>query len=89
VPVTRQQFLPDARQISNGVIVNQTGWQQSLETNKQNFFADFVTASDFLTSISGIDGAAVRRHALRQRRHRAQLGAQSRGRTQRIQFGSS
>jgi hypothetical protein len=49
VPLTRQQFLPDARQISNGVIVNQTGWQQALETNKQNFFADFVTRSDFLT----------------------------------------
>jgi hypothetical protein len=48
VPVTRQQFLPDARQISNGVIVNQLGWQQVLETNKQNFFADFVTRADFL-----------------------------------------
>ena len=53
VPITRQQFLPDARQISNGVIVNQTGWQQALETNKQNFFADFVTRSDFVTKYQG------------------------------------
>jgi hypothetical protein len=48
VPITRQQFLPDARAISNGVIVLQDGWQQTLETNKQNYFADFVTRADFL-----------------------------------------
>jgi hypothetical protein len=46
-PITRQQFLPDTRQISNGVIVNQDGWQDVLETNK-NYFAEFVTRSDFV-----------------------------------------
>jgi hypothetical protein len=48
VPITRQQFLPDARAISNGVIVNQIGWQDVLEANKKNYFADFVTRSDFV-----------------------------------------
>ena len=48
VPLTRAQFLPDTRQIANGVIVNQGNWQQQLEANKQAYFADFVTRQRFL-----------------------------------------
>jgi len=49
VPLTRQQFLPDTRQIGNGVIVNQGNWQQTLEDNKNAYFADFVTRADFMS----------------------------------------
>jgi len=49
VPVTRQQFLPDSLAISNGVIVNQTGWQDVLKTNKENYFANFVTRPEFVS----------------------------------------
>jgi hypothetical protein len=49
VPVTRQQWLPDTLAISNGVVVNQQGWQDVLETNKQNYFANFVTRSEFVS----------------------------------------
>jgi len=42
-------FLRDQRQIGDGVIVGQGNWSQQLETNKQNFLADFVTRSDFVT----------------------------------------
>jgi hypothetical protein len=42
-------FLRDQREIADGVIVGQGNWQQQLETNKQNFLADFVTRSDFVT----------------------------------------
>jgi hypothetical protein len=48
VPLTRAQFLPDTKEISNGVIVNQGNWQQQLETNKQGYFADFVTRQQFI-----------------------------------------
>ena len=47
VPITRQQFLPDTREIGNGVIVNQGDWQKQLEDNKNAYFADFVTRPDF------------------------------------------
>jgi hypothetical protein len=49
VPITRQQFLPDSLAISNGVIVNQTDWQKVLETNKENYFAGFVTRPEFVS----------------------------------------
>ena len=42
-------FLRDLREISEGIIVGQGNWEQQLETNKQNFLADFVTRSDFVT----------------------------------------
>jgi len=48
VPLTLAQFLPDARAISNGVIVNTQGWQDRLETNKLAYFADFVTRQQFI-----------------------------------------
>ena len=47
VPLTRAQFLPEARAISNGVIVNQPDWQARLEANKVAYFAEFVTRQQF------------------------------------------
>jgi len=43
VPIVRRsEFLPDQLQMSNGVIVNQTGWQTVLENNKVAYANDFV-----------------------------------------------
>jgi subtilisin family serine protease len=51
VPVVRyQEFLPDAQQISQGVVVGQTGWEQVLENNKQSFIAAFVQRARFTTA---------------------------------------
>jgi hypothetical protein len=48
VPVIRlNEFLPDTQEIGNGVIVNQTGWEQVLENNKQAFTSEFVQRSRF------------------------------------------
>jgi glycosyl hydrolase family 42 (putative beta-galactosidase) len=48
VPIVRlNEFLADTQQISNGVIVNQTGWEQVLENNKQAFTAAFVQRARF------------------------------------------
>jgi hypothetical protein len=40
-------FLRDQRQISNGVIVGQPGFQQQLDANKQAYLEDFVTRAEF------------------------------------------
>jgi len=51
VPVIRlSEFIPDVKQIGNGVIVNQGNWQQQLETNKVNFSQAFVQRSRFTTA---------------------------------------
>jgi len=50
VPLTRAQFLPDARAISNGVVVTTQGWQDRLEANKLAYFAEFVTRPEFLNA---------------------------------------
>jgi hypothetical protein len=52
VPVRLNEFLPDTREIAQGVIVNQTGWEQTLENNKQAFANAFVTRPRF-TSLYG------------------------------------
>jgi hypothetical protein len=50
VPLKFNELLPDTQQIGEGVIVNQTGWQQLLENNKQNFFSGFVQRARFTSS---------------------------------------
>jgi Tol biopolymer transport system component len=50
VPIRRSEFLPDTQQIGKGVIVNQTGWEQRLENNKQAFAAEFVQRSRFASA---------------------------------------
>jgi hypothetical protein len=50
VPVRFNEFLPDTQQISQGVIVNQAGWETVLENNKQAFTAQFVQRSRFTSA---------------------------------------
>jgi photosystem II stability/assembly factor-like uncharacterized protein len=50
VPVTLNEFLPDTKELGQGVVVNQTGWEQSLENNKQKFTADFVQRTRFTSA---------------------------------------
>jgi hypothetical protein len=47
VPIRLSEFLPDSQTIGQGVVVNQSGWQQVLETNKQAFALAFVQRSRF------------------------------------------
>ena len=50
VPLSLKEFVIDSRAISEGVIVNQGPWQQTLETNKQAFMSDFVQRARFLNA---------------------------------------
>jgi len=50
VPVRFSDFLPDAQQIGQGVIVGQTGWQTIMENNKQAYANAFVQRSQFTTA---------------------------------------
>jgi TolB protein len=51
VPIIRlNEFLPDTQEIGNGVIVNQPGWEQVLENNKQAFLTEFVQRNRFTTA---------------------------------------
>ena len=54
VPLTRQEFLPDTRQIGQGVVVNQTGWEAVLENNKQTFTAEFAQRPRFTSAFPTI-----------------------------------
>ncbi len=47
VPIRLGEFKPDAAEIGNGVIVNQSGWDTVLENNKQAFAAEFVQRPRF------------------------------------------
>lgn len=42
------QFVPDSATVGTGVIVGQTGWQQVLEQNKQNYAAQIVSSAAFI-----------------------------------------
>jgi hypothetical protein len=53
VPIKLYEFWEDKWKLQGGVIVNQSGWQQQLETNKQRFFTDFVRKSRFISAYSG------------------------------------
>ncbi len=50
VPIRFSEFLPDTQQIGQGVVVGQSGWEQALETNKQNFMTSFVQRSRFTSA---------------------------------------
>ena len=50
VPIRFSEFLPDTQQIGQGVIVNQTGWEQALESNKQSFASQFVERTRFTSA---------------------------------------
>ena len=50
-PIVRfSEFLPDVKQIGNGVIVNQGNWQAQLEANKVSFTQAFVQRSRFTSA---------------------------------------
>jgi CSLREA domain-containing protein len=52
-------FLRDQREVAEGVIVGQTGFQQRLEANKQNYLADFVSRPEFVSQFpQGMAAAA-------------------------------
>ena len=68
VPIKLNEFLTDTQQIGQGVIVNQTGWEQVLENNKQAFTSDFVAAVTFHVCLSHVDDAdGVCRQAFHER----------------------
>ena len=46
------EFLPDTQTIGRGVVVNQAGWEQMLENNKQVFTSAFVQRSRFTNAFS-------------------------------------
>jgi hypothetical protein len=50
VPVRRENFMPDTRSISNGVVVNVGNWQKQLDDNKNAFELSFVQRGDFQTA---------------------------------------
>ncbi len=51
VPIIRlNEFLPDTQELGNGLIVNQPGWEQVLENNKQAFLTEFVQRNRFTTA---------------------------------------
>jgi hypothetical protein len=50
VPIRLAEFTPDTREIGNGVVVLQGGWQQKLESNKQAFMTEFVQRQRFVTA---------------------------------------
>ena len=58
VPVRLGEFLADTPRIGRGVIVNQKGWEQVLENNKQAFASDFVQWSRFTNTFPPSTSAA-------------------------------
>ncbi|HYW71619.1 MAG TPA: DUF4214 domain-containing protein, partial [Pyrinomonadaceae bacterium] len=50
VPVRLSDFLPDAQQIGQGVIVGLAGWQNVMDANKQAYAAAFVQRAQFTTA---------------------------------------
>jgi hypothetical protein len=46
-PQHLDEFLLDTRTIGEGVVVNDPGWQELLETNKTQFIENFVARSQF------------------------------------------
>lgn len=45
--VTLTNWLRDVAQVENGVVVLQTGWEQTLENNKQAYATQIVTSPEF------------------------------------------
>ena len=53
VPVRREQLMPEARSISNGLIVNAPGWEQLLDANINAYALAFVGRGDFQAQFPG------------------------------------
>jgi hypothetical protein len=50
VPVRFEEFMADTRQIAQGVVVGQSGWQALLESRKQAFVVAFVQRPGFVST---------------------------------------
>jgi hypothetical protein len=50
VPLRLSEFTPDSRELSKGVVVLQSGWEQVLENNKQAFALEFVQRDRFTSA---------------------------------------
>lgn len=50
MPLRLNEFLPDTGEIGQGVVVNQSGWEQVLENNKQAFATEFVQRPRFTSA---------------------------------------
>jgi hypothetical protein len=54
VPIVRyQEFLRDTQRIGQGVVVGDTGWESTLESNKQAFTTEFVQLPRFTSLFPG------------------------------------
>jgi N-acetylneuraminic acid mutarotase len=58
VPIKFSEFLPDSQEISQGVIVGETGWETVVENNKQAFADDFVNRPQFISAYPSSMSAA-------------------------------
>ncbi|HEY0173530.1 MAG TPA: hypothetical protein VGB98_21135 [Pyrinomonadaceae bacterium] len=58
VPVRRETFMPEARSISNNIIVNTPGWEQQLQANMNAYALAFVGRGDFQAAFPGSMTAA-------------------------------
>ena len=47
IPIKLEELLPDTQEIGHGVQVNQQGWQQQLENNKEAFMLELVQRPRF------------------------------------------
>ncbi|MFL6256934.1 MAG: carboxypeptidase regulatory-like domain-containing protein, partial [Pyrinomonadaceae bacterium] len=62
VPLMLGEFLPDTRQLGEGVVVGREGWQGRLAANQTAYFLRFVTTERFLSKYpEGMDGDAFTR----------------------------
>ena len=50
MPLRLSEFKPDMQAIGNGAVVNQSGWEQTLENNKKAFATEFVQGSRFTSA---------------------------------------
>jgi hypothetical protein len=58
VPVRRENFMPETRSIAKDVIVNQPGWEELIEANKDAYALAFVGRGDFQAAFPGSMTAA-------------------------------
>jgi hypothetical protein len=53
VPVRRENFMPDSRSISNGIIVGEPNWDAKLNANIDAYEQSFVQRGDFQAAFPG------------------------------------
>jgi hypothetical protein len=53
----REEFMPDAREVSRGVVVNAQGWQTTLEANTRAFLDDWTSRPDFKSGFDKLSDA--------------------------------